>query len=172
MAQHVSVLLIDDINGEEAERTVQFGLDGRDYEIDLTKAHAEELEQSLAKFIEKARRVSASPTRSRGTARRSTSTGPDPARVRKWAAMNGIEVNERGRIPKDIIERYEASNGKAPAASQTPEKPAEEEKPKQAEKPAQKAAEKPQEQSKTAAKKPAASTKQTAAAKEEKQPQK
>lgn len=167
MAQHVSVLLIDDIDGTEAERTVQFGLDGRDYEIDLSQAHADELEKSLTKFIEKARRVSATPARGK-TTRRATSTGPDPARVRKWAAMNGIEVNERGRIPKDIVERYEAANGKTPAAPQAGEKPDEQEKPKQTQKTAQKTTEKPQEQPK----KPAAATKQAASDKEEKVAQK
>ena len=35
MAQKVQILLLDDIDGTEASETVQFGLDGANYEIDL-----------------------------------------------------------------------------------------------------------------------------------------
>ena len=35
MAQKVQTLLIDDLDGGEAETTVRFGLDGTEYEIDL-----------------------------------------------------------------------------------------------------------------------------------------
>ena len=34
MAQKVSVLLVDDIDGSEAEEAVPFGRDGTNYEID------------------------------------------------------------------------------------------------------------------------------------------
>ena len=36
MAQKVQTLFIDDIDGSAAEGTVRFGLDGKEYEIDLT----------------------------------------------------------------------------------------------------------------------------------------
>ena len=36
MAQKIQVLFIDDLDGGEAEGTVRFGLDGTDYEIDLS----------------------------------------------------------------------------------------------------------------------------------------
>jgi nucleoid-associated protein Lsr2 len=29
--------------------------------------------------------------------------------VRAWAAANGIEVSPRGRIPKNVIDRYESA---------------------------------------------------------------
>jgi hypothetical protein len=32
--------------------------------------------------------------------------------VREWAKENGIEVKERGRVPKDIVTRYRAATGK------------------------------------------------------------
>ncbi|MGH7961888.1 MAG: histone-like nucleoid-structuring protein Lsr2, partial [Candidatus Binatia bacterium] len=48
MAQKVEVLLIDDISGEPADETVRFGLDGKDYEIDLTAKHALALRENLA----------------------------------------------------------------------------------------------------------------------------
>jgi len=36
MAQKTIVSLIDDLSGEEADETVRFGLDGAQYEIDLS----------------------------------------------------------------------------------------------------------------------------------------
>jgi Lsr2 len=40
MAQKIQTLFIDDIDGSAAEGTVRFGLDGTNYEIDLSAAHA------------------------------------------------------------------------------------------------------------------------------------
>ena len=36
VAQKVQTLFVDDLDGSDAEGTVRFGLDGTDYEIDLT----------------------------------------------------------------------------------------------------------------------------------------
>jgi hypothetical protein len=35
--------------------------------------------------------------------------GVDTAAVRARAASNGIEVSARGRLPKDVVERYRAA---------------------------------------------------------------
>ena len=43
------------------------------------------------------------------SAKPSTTTGVDPKAVREWARSQGIEVNEFGRIPRTIIEKYEAA---------------------------------------------------------------
>ena len=43
MAQKVQTLFIDDIDGSAAEGTVRFGLDGKEYEIDLNAEHAQQL---------------------------------------------------------------------------------------------------------------------------------
>ena len=39
-AQKIQTLFIDDLDGSEAEGTVRFGLDGADYEIDLSAKNA------------------------------------------------------------------------------------------------------------------------------------
>ena len=44
MAQKIQTLFIDDIDGGEAEGTVRFGLDGTEYEIDLSTVHIRVLE--------------------------------------------------------------------------------------------------------------------------------
>jgi hypothetical protein len=40
MAKKVTVSLIDDFDGKQADETVQFGLDGVSYEIDLSEKNA------------------------------------------------------------------------------------------------------------------------------------
>jgi len=36
--------------------------------------------------------------------------GANPKAVRAWAASNGIQVNTRGRIPADVVQKFEATN--------------------------------------------------------------
>ena len=57
MAQKVQVQLIDDLDGSEADGTVRFGLDGTEYEIDLSAEHAQELRGALARYVGAARRA-------------------------------------------------------------------------------------------------------------------
>jgi len=116
MARKVQVHLLDDIDGSQADETLRFGLDGMNYEIDLSARHAEKLRAALAKFVLSSRRVG----RSRVTApQRRAGTGT-PARVdraqnqaiREWAKSKGIEISDRGRIPAHIIEQYHAGAGR------------------------------------------------------------
>ena len=43
MAQIREVRLVDDLDGEAADETVEFGIDGRNYEIDLSEPNAARL---------------------------------------------------------------------------------------------------------------------------------
>jgi nucleoid-associated protein Lsr2 len=107
MAQKVQVLLVDDLDGSEATETVTFGLDGALYEIDLSSGNAGKLRKELAHYVEHARKASA-PTR-----RRRARTGPGrerSAQIRLWAKQRGYKVNERGRIPANIVAEYEAAH--------------------------------------------------------------
>ncbi|MDP3967761.1 MAG: Lsr2 family protein [Nocardioides sp.] len=107
MAQKVSIILVDDLDGAEADETVRFGLDGAGYEIDLTSAHAAELREALAPYVGHARKVS-SGRRTRSSS--SSSSGPSAADVRAWGRENGYDVPERGRIPAELREAYDAAN--------------------------------------------------------------
>ncbi|MEU5425223.1 Lsr2 family protein [Streptomyces olivoreticuli] len=110
MAQKVQVLLVDDLNGGEADETVVFALDGKTYEIDLTTANADKLRGSLADYVKAARRTGRS-NASRGKARSAAATGGgDTAEIRAWAKKNGYNVNDRGRVPADIREAYAKAN--------------------------------------------------------------
>ncbi|WP_410582703.1 histone-like nucleoid-structuring protein Lsr2 [Amycolatopsis sp. lyj-108] len=114
MAQHVVVVaLVDDIDGSETEETVHFGLDGVDYQIDLSEENAAELRDSLAQFMEHARRVGgrkADGGQDGGSSRDGTGAGFDGSRAepghREWARKNGFSVSDRGRISSKIAEAY------------------------------------------------------------------
>jgi hypothetical protein len=109
MAQRIQTLFIDDIDGAAADGTVRFGLDGTDYEIDLSGEHTDELRSALGKFIEHSRKVG-------GAARRSPrglrgAPAVDTAKVREWAKGNGYDIKDRGRVPADLVAKYQAASG-------------------------------------------------------------
>ncbi len=109
MAQKVNITLVDDIDGSEADETVTFGLDGATYEIDLNTKHAKALRESLAGYVGYARKVPSSTRRSGGRRSTASSGGTSAAEIREWARSNGYEVPERGRIPGDVREAYDAA---------------------------------------------------------------
>jgi hypothetical protein len=106
MAQKVHIVLVDDLDQSDAEETVAFGLDGKEYAIDLNKKNARSLRDALAPYVAHARPVS-----SRGT-RRSTRTGSGPAasEIRAWARENGFNVPDRGRVAAEVREAYAAAH--------------------------------------------------------------
>lgn len=106
MAHKTQVILIDDLDGGDAEESVSFALDGAAYEIDLSAENAEALRQLLAPYIGHARRVSG---RGRGRAGSSRRSAPraDLSEMRVWARENGYEISDRGRISAEVIDAYE-----------------------------------------------------------------
>jgi len=108
MAQQTTVTLTDDLDGGKAAETVTFGLDGRIYEIDLSKKNATALRKVLGEFTGSARRVRSG--RPAATARASRSSDRvDAKAVREWAQAQGIAVSARGRVPAEIVEQYQAA---------------------------------------------------------------
>lgn len=107
MAQKVQVLLLDDLDGGEANETVTFALDGKTYEIDLNSANADKLRGALEPYLKAGRRGPGRAGRGRGRATVSSGGGQDTAKIRAWAKENGYEVNDRGRVPANIREAYE-----------------------------------------------------------------
>lgn len=110
MAQKVEVLLIDDLEGGSADETVRFGLDGVSYEIDLSDGNAAQLRDALTPYVQRARKSSGRSTRTRGSRARGSSSRERSAEIRSWARQQGISVNERGRIPSWIVEKYQAAH--------------------------------------------------------------
>ena len=111
MARKIETVLSDDLDGSTADTTIRFGLDGTDYEIDLNTTHADQLRKTADRYIQAGRRVSSSARRTtRGSARRSgASSGPSSSEVRDWAKSQGLDVKERGRIPAELVVKFQAA---------------------------------------------------------------
>lgn len=110
MAKQVITLLTDDLDGGEADRTVEFGLDGVNYTIDLSEKNAGKLRKALDPYLAVATRVGRSAADGRGVRRAAAPAGRSSRdqnqAIREWASKNGYEVSERGRIPSSIVEAY------------------------------------------------------------------
>lgn len=115
MAQKIQTLFIDDIDGGAAEGTVRFALDGTEYEIDLNAKHSEELRSAIGKYVTHARKVGGGARRAGRTAGR-TSRGAGSAfnttEIRTWAREQGYDIKDRGRVPADLVAKYQAATAK------------------------------------------------------------
>ena len=125
MAQRQVTVFIDDVTGDELEggETVNFALDGVEYQIDLSEEHADELRKAFAPYVLKGRRTggryAGGGRASAGRPRRSAdSDSPgtsgrskrDTQAIREWAQANGHKVSDRGRIPATVVEAYETAH--------------------------------------------------------------
>jgi Lsr2 len=121
VAQKVLVEILDDIDGSSAAQTVQFGLDGVTYEIDLSDGNASALRDELARYIAAGRRIGGRKVRV-ATGQSTTTSTTDRERnqqIRAWANENGYEVSERGRLSSEVIAAFEqaqVAEAEAPAA--------------------------------------------------------
>lgn len=117
MAKKQIVQFIDDIDGKVLEEfeTVRWSLDGKQYEFDTSPKHAQQFRDSLSKYVEAsravagrrgARKATAAATAGGGTTRSKEQTQA----IRDWANSNGYEVSNRGRIPIEVVEAFEAAH--------------------------------------------------------------
>lgn len=104
--------LVDDLDGSNAEGTVLFGLDGAQYEIDLSTDHAKELRTTLARYIDAGRRATGTARRAGQNGRKTPASSISNTEVRTWAKAQGLEIKERGRVSADILAQYRAATGK------------------------------------------------------------
>jgi hypothetical protein len=114
VAQIREVRLIDDLDGEVADETVEFGLDGKSFEIDLSKGNAGRLRDALAEYVAAARKSGGARRRSAPAAatppRRPTIDREQNQAIRDWARKRGMKVSDRGRIPAEVLEAYHQEN--------------------------------------------------------------
>ena len=114
MAQIREIRLIDDLDGEGADETVEFGVDGKNYEIDLSTANAKRLRDALAEFVESARRAGGRVRRGGGALvapiRRPSIDREQNQAIREWARKRGMKVSDRGRIPAEVLGAYHKEN--------------------------------------------------------------
>jgi hypothetical protein len=107
--EEITVTLIDDFDGTKAVETVKFALDGKEYQIDLSKSNANELRKTLSPYVERARgarRPASQGRRASGGTGTRRPEGYDRAEVRAWARANRVKVSPRGRISNDVVERW------------------------------------------------------------------
>jgi len=103
---------VDDLDGStEDVENVQFSLDGHNFEIDLSAENAARLREKLERFIEAGHRVR---QHKRGTRKQVITTGAvskeHTQAIRHWAKDNGYQISERGRIPTNIRDAFEAAH--------------------------------------------------------------
>ncbi len=118
MAQKVTVSLVDDMDGGLADETVEFGLDGAAYEIDLSNQNAVALRDTLSSYVTHARRSGGGRRRANskaqasagGAGRRASVDREQNQAIREWARKRGMKVSDRGRIPADVLESYHKEN--------------------------------------------------------------
>ena len=104
MAKTVITTLTDDLDGGTKDvATYRFGWLGRDYEVDLSAKNFKAFDAAIAPYVQAGR------IQPRGTASRaskSTEREYDLPALREWAASQGIELPQRGRIPQTVVAQY------------------------------------------------------------------
>jgi hypothetical protein len=104
MAKRIKTIWVDDIDGTTADETVEFSIDGTSYEIDLNAEHAAQLRAAFGEWTAKARKTGGKRQRA------GKPSGQPTAEIRAWAAANGYEVSQRGRISAEIVAAYNAAH--------------------------------------------------------------
>ena len=106
MARQIITVLTDDLDGSDADRTIEFGVDGVTYTIDLSEKNVAKLRKALDPYLAVATRAGrTNGRRSAAPVSRANNRETNQA-IREWAAKNGWEVSERGRIPASVVEAY------------------------------------------------------------------
>ncbi|MDR1238039.1 MAG: Lsr2 family protein [Propionibacteriaceae bacterium] len=101
MAQRTRIELFDDIDDGPADETVFFGVDGKDYEIDLSEKNAKALRSAIQPYVNAGRRSSG------GIKRRKAGGSGNAGDIRAWAISQGLGVSARGRVSAEIRAAYE-----------------------------------------------------------------
>ena len=117
MARREIVVLEDDLDGGKADETVKYALDGVQYEIDLSEKNATKLRNAFADYISHSRRVGRGGVvvGGRAAARARGSAAADREQnkaIRGWAKRKGKAISDRGRIPQEIVDEYNADAGR------------------------------------------------------------
>lgn len=110
-ASEAAVDTTEEDASSEPIQTVRFGLDGQNFEIDLSAETAAELRDVFDRYITAGRRVGRRTTtvRAAPAGPRTGTTGAErqsPAVIREWARAHGHQVSARGPIPAAVRKAY------------------------------------------------------------------
>jgi len=106
------VVTLDDLDSKvEAAETITYGIDGQFREIDLSAPNAKKLREALAPFNKVSRlvdpKVGARRYANGGNGQMGLAYGDyDSQAVRTWAQERGIAVNDKGRVPDEVVKQY------------------------------------------------------------------
>ena len=117
-------VLLDDFDGEvlpDDTSPVTFSLGRTTYSLYLSEANHGKFMDALTPFIEKAETTTSSSTGSGGRRRSSGSSDKEKMKaVRAWAQATGFKfkdaqgneksIGDRGRIPQEVVDAYDAAN--------------------------------------------------------------
>jgi hypothetical protein len=118
VAKRTIHVLVDDLDGGDADETVKFAIDGVQYEIDLSKKNAAKLRDAVAPYVAAGSKVGrggvvvggrAASARGRGGA---AADREQNRAIREWAQAKGIKVSDRGRIKQEVVDRFNAEAGR------------------------------------------------------------
>jgi hypothetical protein len=108
--------LVDDVDGSDADESIEFGLDGVIYEIDLSEQNAEALREALADWVNSARRTGgrkSAPTRTASVrtvlpAQKHPLGPAERHAIQRFAKQAGLKPpKERGRISATVLDAWE-----------------------------------------------------------------
>jgi nucleoid-associated protein Lsr2 len=113
MVQKVITELVCDLTGEPAAETVEFGIGGRAFEVDLTQKHADALREILEDYVKVARpagKLTAASNSRRSSGTRASVDREQMRAIREWARQHGHNVSDRGRISAEIKQAFDAAH--------------------------------------------------------------
>jgi len=111
MARKTTIELTDDLDGGKAAETITFGLDGQTYTIDLNARNAKALRKAFAPYVASGRHAkTGKPARGRSRRRTAGGSAASSRDVREWARSQGIQIANRGRIPNDLVAKFQAAH--------------------------------------------------------------
>lgn len=102
-----------DLSGEPGAETTLIGLKGEVMELDLTAAECEALEEVLAPYIARGRKLGPMSTKPFTPRKVSESTAEERAEIRAWARAEGYEATPLGQIPNKVVKAYREAQRQA-----------------------------------------------------------
>ena len=105
---------VDAVDGTPADESVEFGIDGQVYLIDLSAVNAAELRRTLGEWAQSGRRVRAPQRRhlARVDPWRKQVSGQERVQIRDWCNDNGFRVGSRGPLPFDAVDAFRTANSR------------------------------------------------------------
>lgn len=117
-----TILVTDDITPEITENVITryWVFDGKYFEIDLGEKNFAAFAKAMAPFVKAGRESTKVKVMANmiSTEAASKSGGTDASVIRQWAIDQGDDVPARGKLPQEIIDKYNAAHASAetPAA--------------------------------------------------------